>query len=70
MTVAPGYLSHTTHIVLARELYPSRLAGDEPEPIEVVPWRLEELDGLLADPDFTEARSIAALFLVRRHLGR
>jgi len=70
VTVAPGYLSHTTHIVLARELYPSRLAGDEPEPIEVVPWRLEELDGLLASPDFTEARSIAALFLVRRHLGR
>ena len=28
-TVAPGYLHHTTHVVLARDLYPSRLPGDE-----------------------------------------
>lgn len=68
MTVAPGYLYHTTHLVLAQDLYPARLPGDEPEPIEVVPWPLERLAELLQQPDFTEARSIAACFLVRDRL--
>lgn len=65
VTVAPGYLRHTTHIILARDLYPQRLEGDEPEEIEVVPWDIAELDRLLARSDFTEARSIAAFFMVR-----
>lgn len=65
LSLAPGYLSHRTHIILAQDLYPSRLEGDEPEQIEVVPWRLSELQSLLEREDCTEARSIAALFLVR-----
>jgi ADP-ribose diphosphatase len=68
VTIAPGYLQHTTHIVIAGELYPSRLPGDEPEPIEVVPWPLSEWRALLEHPDFTEARSIAALLLLRARL--
>jgi ADP-ribose diphosphatase len=68
LTLAPGYLGHTTHIVLARDLYPQRMEGDEPEPIEVVPWPLARLDELLQQNDFTEARSVAALFLTREHL--
>nr|WP_006788484.1 ADP compounds hydrolase NudE [Thiorhodospira sibirica] len=68
-TLAPGYLGHTTHIVLAQDLYPRRLDGDEPEPIEVVPWRLSELDALIHRDDCTEARSIAALYLVRDALS-
>lgn len=70
VSVAPGYIQHETHLVLARDLYPDRAQGDEPEPIEVVPWRLDELDALLKRDDFTEARSIAALFLVRAFLDR
>lgn len=70
LTVAPGYLSHSTHIVLAEDLYPERHEGDEPETIEVVPWRLDELPELLAQKDCTEARSIAALFMVREHLAQ
>jgi ADP-ribose diphosphatase len=69
MTLAPGYLSHATHIVLARELYPQRLEGDEPEPIEVVPWALRDLARLVTHEECTEARSIAALFLVRERLA-
>jgi len=65
LSIAPGYLDHNTHIVLAEELYPERHEGDEPEAIEVVPWKLTELDALLARDDCSEARSIAALFLVR-----
>ena len=69
LTVAPGYLDHQTHIVLAMDLYPSNLEGDEPEEIEVVPWSLTDLNGLLARDDVTEARSIAALFMAREVLA-
>lgn len=69
VSLAPGYIQHQTQIVLARELFPERAEGDEPEPIELVPWRLDEMDALLQRDDFTEARSIAALFLVRGLLG-
>lgn len=64
-TEAPGYFRHETHVVVAEELYPEKREGDEPEEIEVIPWRLDELEKLLSHPDCTEARSIAALFLVR-----
>jgi ADP-ribose diphosphatase len=70
VSLAPGYIQHRTHIVLARDLYPERAQGDEPEPIEVVPWRLNDLESLLKREDFSEARSIAALFLVRGYLAR
>jgi ADP-ribose diphosphatase len=69
VAVAPGYLQHRTHLILARDLYPSRLPGDEPEPIEVVPWKLDDLDALLARGDFSESRSILALFLALRRLS-
>lgn len=64
-TLAPGYLGHQTQVVLARGLYPRRLPGDEPEEIEVVPWSLARLPALMARDDVTEARSIAALYMVR-----
>lgn len=69
VSIVPGYIQHGTQIVLARGLAPDPLPGDEPEPIELVPWPLADIDGLLARPDFTEARSIAALFLVQRFLA-
>lgn len=65
LTVAPGYMRHNTHVVLATDLYPSRLEGDEPEPIEVVPWSLDRLPELIARDDMTEARTIAALYMTR-----
>ncbi len=68
MTLAPGYFSHVTHVLLAEDLYAEKRDGDEPEPIEVVPWSLERLNELCAHADCTEARSIAALFMVRELL--
>ena len=32
LSLAPGYMSHLTHVVLARDLRPDPLPGDEPEP--------------------------------------
>jgi len=69
LTVAPGYLSSITHIVLAQDLYPEQREGDEPEALEVVEWKLSNLPALLEHPECTEARSIAALFMAKEHLA-
>jgi len=69
MTIAPAYIQHHTHIILARDLFPDKQPGDEPEPIEVVPWRLADWQTLMTQPDLTEARSIAALYLTRDFLA-
>lgn len=68
LTLAPTYMSHQTHVVLARDLYPQRLPGDEPEALELVPWKLTDLGQLILREEFSEGRSIAALFLVREWL--
>ena len=70
LTIAPGYLNHATHIILASDLYPEKQQGDEPEDIDVIPWDLNKLDDLLAHEECTEARSIAALFMVKEKLNR
>ena len=70
VTLAPGYISHTTHIILAEDLYPESEVGDEPEELEVVPWSLSELDRLFSHAECTEARSIAALYMVRDLLDK
>ncbi len=61
-------MTHVTHVVLARDLYPSRLPGDEPEEMDVVPWPLADLRTLTDRPDCTEGRSIAALYIARDFL--
>lgn len=70
MTSSPNYSATQMHVVLAEALEPSALEGDEPEPISVIPWSLQEIPSLLARRDFHEARSIAALFLVKEFLNK
>lgn len=69
MAVAPGYLNHRTHLVLATGLYPQYAEGDEPEPLEVVRWPMTELPALFAREDFSEARSMAGLVLAQLWLA-
>ncbi|RZA20134.1 MAG: ADP compounds hydrolase NudE [Lysobacteraceae bacterium] len=68
LTLAPVYMSHATHLILARDLYPQRLPGDEPEELELVPWKLDALGELILREEFSEGRSIAALFIAREWL--
>ncbi len=68
LSLAPGYMGHITHIILAEDLSEHREPGDEPEEIEVVPWKLSEMDKLLEREDFNEGRSVAALYLLHNHL--
>ena len=62
-SLAPSYLEHTTEIVIAQDLYAEKLPGDEPEELEVIPWKLSKINDLLTTGECTEARSIAALFM-------
>ena len=66
--MAPAFFNAKMDIFLATNLYPAQLVGDEPEPLDVVPWKIADYKNLLAQKDFKEARSIAALMLVIDHL--
>jgi len=70
ITLAPGYQSNTTHIVLAEDLYEESAEGDEPEPLEVVAKKLSDVEQLTYDDDLTEARSILALYMVREIMSK
>jgi len=70
LSLAPGYMTHITHVVLARQLYPEKLEGDEPEELEIEPWLLSDLYTLVQRPDCTEGRSIAALYIARDYLQK
>jgi ADP-ribose diphosphatase len=63
VSMAPGFFNAQMHVIIAKELFAEQLEGDEPEPLEVIPWAMSQIDKLLARDDFSEARSIAALFL-------
>ena len=58
------------HILLAQNVYPSKLEGDEPEPLQVVRVPLANIDELLYDPEFNEAKNLTALYLLRDYLHR
>ena len=68
LSMAPSYFSSKMNIVVAQDLYPESLEGDEPEPLPQVRWPLAHMMDLLEDPDFNEARNVSALFLVREWL--
>ncbi|QIW16530.1 ADP compounds hydrolase NudE [Pasteurellaceae bacterium RH1A] len=65
---SPSHMYGLMHIFVAQDLYPSWLTGDEPEPLEIVRIPLSQIDSLLADPSFSEARNLAALFMLREYL--
>lgn len=68
LSLAPGYMTHVTHIVLARDLYEEKLEGDEPEELDVVPWPITDLRTLAERQDCTEGRTIAALYFARDYM--
>jgi len=68
LRIAPAFFNANMSIFLGQNLYPKMLLGDEPEPLEIVKWSLADYKNLLAQSDFTEARSIAALYLLKDFL--
>ena len=70
VTMAPQFFQAKMTLFVAHGLYPEELPGDEPEPLEKVTWKLDDVDTLLQQPDFSEARSLTALLLMLRNQGR
>lgn len=68
LTTIPSHFSNLITIVLAEDLYPQKLEGDEPEPLVLVKWPKNKMMELLDQPDFREARNVSALFLTREQL--
>ncbi|MHB0774622.1 ADP compounds hydrolase NudE [Halomonas sp. WWR20] len=68
LSLAPNYMDHRMHVLLASDLYDKRLPGDEPEPLIVETHAFDDLSALLTREDFHEARAIAALFIARDRL--
>lgn len=66
MSAVPNYMGHSLTLVIATDLYEHRLEGDEPEPLEVVHYPLQNADTLAMRPEFHEGRAIAALFLTQQ----
>ncbi|TNC91862.1 MAG: ADP compounds hydrolase NudE [Thalassolituus sp.] len=69
MSLSPSYMRGGIDVVLVRDLYPSKLEGDEPEPLELVPWKLADLPALYASDECNEGRAIAALALATEYLA-
>ena len=69
VTLAPSYFNSEMTLFMAFDLYPEKLEGDEPEPLELVKWPLNKIDELLARDDFQEARGISALLLALKVLN-
>ena len=69
-TLSPNYMTHRMQVVLARDLYEERLEGDEPEPLGVHIFSFDDLPTLVSRPDFSEARAMAALYMVRDHIAQ
>lgn len=61
LSMAPSYFSSKMNIVIARDLFPKKLEGDEPEPLVQVRWPLARMMELLQQPDFREARNVLSL---------
>lgn len=69
LTLAPGHLCHSYRVVLAEDLHPLKINGDEPEPLEVVCMPLTRIPELVARGELHEARAIAALFMAMNHVA-
>ncbi|GAB55393.1 ADP-ribose diphosphatase [Glaciecola punicea ACAM 611] len=66
LSMAPTFFDAKMNVLIAQDLTESHLEGDEPEPLQVVRWSLDNIDELLGQEDFNEARSVAALLLLER----
>ena len=64
-----GDLTVRTFVYLARDLVPSRLAGDETYTIDVERVPLASFESLIASGRLMDARVVAALYLARAFLG-
>ena len=63
INLAPGYIDHKTHIVLAKNLSPSKLCGDEPEDLEIIEVPFDNIDNFLSNNVHIDSRVLASLYV-------
>ncbi len=63
LNLSPSYMKSGIDVLIALDLYEESLEGDEPEPLEVVAWPLNNISELVTRSDVTEGRAIAALYM-------
>ena len=63
LDLAPGYMDHKTHIILAEDLVPSKLDGDEPEDLEVIKYNRNNLNNLLLEGNNIDSRALASRYI-------
>jgi len=69
LDLAPGYINHQTHIVLATDLKLSKLDGDEPEDLEIIECKIDNIDDLFVNNKNIDSRTIACMYIYL-HLNR
>lgn len=65
---SPSHMYSPMYVFFARDLTPSVLVGDEPEPLQQVRVPLNRLNDLIDNPEFGDARVLAALMLLQKQL--
>jgi ADP-ribose pyrophosphatase len=66
--LAPGYSTEFMHVFLATDLFPASLPGDEDEVLSVIRYPVEAVFEAAHAGEIKDAKTLAALFLVRRFL--
>ena len=61
----PGFCRERMHVFLAEDLEHGEPSPDDDEEVEVLRWRIEEIEALL--PELEDAKTIAGLLLYLRH---
>ena len=65
LDLAPGYVNHKTNIVVARSLTESILDGDEPEPLEVVRCKINDLSNFLSKEKNIDSRVLSSIYILK-----
>ena len=59
--LAPGYIDHITYMMLAENLKPSSLVGDEPEDLEIIKVEIPRINSILEEHKIIDSRVYAAI---------
>ena len=66
--LAPGYSTEMMYAFLATELSPEKMQADDDESIELETFSLDELEAMIDSFQIRDAKTVAAIGCVRRHL--
>ena len=61
-------MERSIDVLVAWDLYPESLPGDEPEPMATMEWPLDNLAELVSRADVSDGVSITALYMARDYL--